>query len=605
MDQASEALDVTHKQLRAEMRREERYWAEVLAVRDKGWTLSRVPGQQRMLRVKVGFSESAPDLKARSFAPLRRIKNGQVALDLTDLGTPSAVVVTLKKIGLGGQETIGRSPLATRLSDAAPLESRLFEARNTVYAQELWHELCREARTMIAHDVVFRDNAIAFPAGADTKGIISLEPLYPPPAARMSAAAKAKQAAAATHDPQLNEVAAGLVTSLQLLLAHGHRDHYRQRSMPPPPTDSVPPKPTYYMLRCIVANLKYEKGIEHIASYLSDVCSILHGVGIDGSSFQLCETPISTSLLPSSAAKAHFQQQQQQLPSASESFCNAFLAPREFSFEYTITEQVRILVRCRTTVVPLKAQYLVQLLPPASLMPPVRVAPPAPLAPPAPPLPKSPFAAVFPPADNYGTLRDVLDYLSKATSHVLAAHALKLARRWESRSGLGVAWSTSVDGVEIVQPRNAHTRVRFDIVETSAVTALDTLVAQAEGHDDSSPPIESDEDGSADEREAPTDAEDDAQDAENARNVDTPMVRPRPPQLRVYASWPTKDPEAAVFRKWVWSATSLAQQKAAIKVINLDDSDDSDDSSDWNDLDSIVIGCLNGKLKPGLDGHLR
>ncbi|CAK7199439.1 RNA polymerase II mediator complex subunit [Sporothrix eucalyptigena] len=603
MDRASEVLKVGRKRLRAEMRREERYWAEVLAVRDKGWTLSRMPGQRRILRVKFGFSESAPDLRALSFAPLQRVKNGQVALDLSALGAPSAIVITLKNKDPGsGEVVIGRSPLATRLADSASLEARLLEARNTVNAKELWRELSREARIMISHGVAFRDEEIVFPAGANTEGMITIEPLYHRLSSKVSAAEKKKREAEATHDPQLNTIAAGIATSLQLFLAHGHRDHYRQRSSPPALSDSPPPPPVYYMLRPIVANLKYEKAIQHISNYLADVCGILHGVGLEGSRFTLYERPLSMSIPPPKARNQPKQQQQQlqQAPSASEGLCTAFLVPREFSFEYTINDQVRILIRCRTTVAPLKAQYLIQLLPPVSAASVV----PTPLAPPGPPQPKNPLLDTFPPADNYGTLRDVLDYLNKATSHVLAAHGRKLARQWEDRSGTGAAWSTTVDGMEIRRSNNAFSRVRFSLVLNSAKTALDTLVDLTDGRlpdttNDTSDvvPIENDEDDYVDESEEAAAAKrtkadnenSSAQDTENARNADSPLARPSPPELRVYASWPVGETETSVFRKWVWSATSLAEASAGGS----------------NDLESIIVGCVGGNLKPAGDRRSR
>lgn len=608
MDRASEVLKVGRKRLRAEMRREEKYWSEVLAVRDKGWTLSRMPGQRRVLRVKFGFSESAPDLRALSFAPLRRVKNGQVALDLSALGAPSAIVVTLRK--KGGQVQTGRSPLATRLADSASLEDRILEARNTVNAKELWRELNREARLMISHGIVFRDAEIVFPAGANTEGIITIEPLYHRPSANTSAAEKKKRAAEATYDPKLNDIAAGICTSLQLFLAHGHRDHYRQRSSPQPLTDAVPQPPIYYMLRPIVANLKYEKAIQHTSGYLADVCGILHGLGLDGSRFTLYERPLSMSIPPPGTASQRSGQggqPPQTVPSASEGLCNAFLAPREFSFEFTINPDVRILVRCRTTVVPLKAQYLIQLLPPATSSPATAGGP---LAPPAPPPPRNPLLDTFPPADNYGTLRDVLDYLGRATAHVLAAHARKLARQWEDRSGAGAAWSTSVDGMEIRQLNNAFWKVRFSLVPQSAVTALDKLVALTDAgvgpvKEEVVPfTIENDEDDYVDESEQVAAAvaaaniddngdndvvDDAAQDTENARNVDSPLARPSPPELRVYASWPMAESESAVYRKWVWSAASLETGAAGTS----------------DDLESIVVGCVSGNLKPTVDNRSR
>lgn len=623
MDRACEVLKVGRKRLRAEMRREEKYWTEVLAVRDKGWTLSRMPGQRRVLRVKFGFSESAPDLRALSFAPLRRVKNGQVALDLSALGAPSAIVVTLRKRSKNskGEVKTGRSPLATRLADSASLEDRILEARNTVNAKELWRELNREARLMISHGVVFRDSEIVFPAGADTEGTITIEPLYHRPSTNISTAEKKKRDDEATHDPHLNDIAAGLCTSLQLFLAHGHRDHYRQRSSPQPLTDTVPLPPIYYMLRPIVANLKYEKAIQHISQYLADVCDILHGLGLDGSRFTLYERPLSTSIPPQGAAgqrPGQGGQPPQAVPSASEGLCNAFLAPREFSFEFTINPEVRILVRCRTTVVPLKAQYLIQLLPPVSFLTSAAAANASggPLAPPAPPPPRNPLLDTFPPADNYGTLRDVLDYLGRATAHVLTAHARKLAKQWEDRSGMGAAWATSVDGMEIRQLNNAFWKVRFSLVPQSAVTALDKLVSLTETGGGSSPvkqekettefTIENDEDDYVDESQqvaAKSGGDggdnDTAQDTENARNVDSPLARPSPPELRVYASWPVAESESAVYRKWVWSAATLEARPASNSNSN------GEEEPDDLDLKSIVVGCVSGNLKPMVDTRPR
>ncbi|KAL1894413.1 RNA polymerase II mediator complex subunit [Sporothrix stenoceras] len=623
MDRASEVLKFGRKRLRVEMRREERYWSEVLAVRDKGWNLSRMPGQRRVLRVKFGFSESAPDLRALSFAPLRRVKNGQVALDLSALGAPSAIVVTLrKKTGKGGRVKTGRSPLATRLADSASLEDCILEARNTVNAKELWRELNREARLMISHGVVFRDSEIVFPAGADTEGTITIEPLYHRSSTNVSVAEKKKREDEATHDPKLNDIAAGLCTSLQLFLAHGHRDHYRQRSSPQPLTDTVPLPPIYYMLRPIVANLKYEKAIQHISQYLADVCGILHGLGLDGSRFTLYERPLSMSIPSQNAAgqrPGQGGQPPQAVPSASEGLCNAFLAPREFSFEFTINPEVRILVRCRTTVVPLKAQYLIQLLPPVNSSP--ATAGSGPLAPPAPPPPRNPLLDTFPPADNYGTLRDVLDYVGRATTHVLASHARKLAKQWEDRSGMGAAWATSVDGMEIRQLNNAFWKVRFSLVPQSAVTVLDKLVSLTESgggttvkqEKTSAFTIENDEDDYVDESAQLVTknggGDDSAQDTENASNVDSPLARPSPPELRVYASWPMAESESAVYRKWAWGAASL-EAAAQARTGGGGGSggggeDDDDDESESNDLESIVVGCVSGNLKPMVDTRPR
>lgn len=426
MDRASDMLQVAQKRLHTQMRREKRYWSEILAVQERGWCLSRVPGQRRVLRVKFGFSEAAPDLRPLGFAPMHRAKGKHVALDLSFLGPPAAIVLTLRKRD-GISDEIGRSHIPTRLPSSAALEDRILEARNTIFAKELWRELGREVRLLVSHDVVFRDNKIIFPAGAQTQGIISLETL------RLKPTAVDDSSATATPSPKLDDMAEAICTSLHLLLTHGHREHYNKRSQPALPADITPSPPAYCMLRTVVSSLKYEMALKHIAMCVSSVCGILHGVGQTGARFTLYERPITPAIINMSSAATGREGVQ---PSASESLCSAFLTQREFSFEYIINAHTRILIRSRTYIAPIKVQYLVQLLPPL---------------PGSGSAAKNPLLDTFPPADGYSTLHDVATYIQDATTHVLAERALAIARTWEAKSGNGKdsVWSMTVDGMAI------------------------------------------------------------------------------------------------------------------------------------------------------------
>lgn len=548
MDRASNMLDVAQKRLHTQMRREKRYWSEILAVQERGWCLSRVPGQRRVLRVKFGFSEAAPDLRPLGFAPMHRAKGKHVALDLSFLGPPAVIVLTLHKKN-DKTEEVGRSHVPKRLPSHAALEDRILEARNTIFAKELWRELGREVRLLVSHDVAFRDNKIVFPAGEDTLGVLSLETLRLKPAA----------ADDISTTPKLNDTAEVICTSLHLLLSHGHREHYNKRSQPAPPVDIAPSPPAYCMLRAIVSNLKYEMALKNIAQSVSQLCGILHGVGQTGSRFTLYERPITAPIInvPGSATGRGGAQ-----PSASESLCLAFLTQREFSFEYLINEHTRILVRSRTYVAPVKVQYLVQLLPPQPGSGSVTV---------------NPMLETFPPADVYSTLHDVVTYLQDATTHVLAVRALEIARQWEKKSAQqngqeshDMPWSMATSGTKLWHTKSAAWTLQLSMVPVpGSETAKKDKAEDEEMKDAAVYQIDR--------------LADDADSDLPIVQVDSPLEQPPPFELRVDASWPFDNSDAAVLKTWAWSVKSLQQS-----------------SGDSADFESIIEGCINGKNKPSL-----
>lgn len=56
-DAAANKLLKSATRLEAEVASETRYWSEVLAVKDKGWKVSRLPRERQALGVQYGFLE--------------------------------------------------------------------------------------------------------------------------------------------------------------------------------------------------------------------------------------------------------------------------------------------------------------------------------------------------------------------------------------------------------------------------------------------------------------------------------------------------------------------------------------------------------------------
>ncbi|KAJ8111631.1 hypothetical protein ONZ43_g5574 [Nemania bipapillata] len=74
------------ERLEKEIELETKYWADVLAVSDDGWTVCALPQDRHILGVRFGFAESAPDFRDNSIAPLIRNDDGTIRLGVGKAG---------------------------------------------------------------------------------------------------------------------------------------------------------------------------------------------------------------------------------------------------------------------------------------------------------------------------------------------------------------------------------------------------------------------------------------------------------------------------------------------------------------------------------------
>ena len=57
LDSVADTLLRSAARLEQEMERETKYWGQVLAIKEQGWSLCRLPGERHTLGVKYGFGE--------------------------------------------------------------------------------------------------------------------------------------------------------------------------------------------------------------------------------------------------------------------------------------------------------------------------------------------------------------------------------------------------------------------------------------------------------------------------------------------------------------------------------------------------------------------
>ncbi|KAI5867456.1 subunit 17 of mediator complex-domain-containing protein [Durotheca rogersii] len=320
IDNMVDSIVASAEKLEKEMELETKYWADVLSVSESNWAVCALPQERHTLGVRFGFAESASEFRNSSIAPLRRNGDGTARLDLGRIGGGSQRIrVTVKKNGV----IVDQSPLPARLPEDAPLKHRVLEARNTIFHQELWYQLNREARTLLSSNVYSDASCISWKQGPETEMIFTLEDLAEPDRA---------------HE-RLSDVdcsCTAFYTYMQFLLFQGHQQNYYKRSTIPhvPSSRATPP---YAILRALIANAEYFRDYKVMYDFLDDLVATLRRAGVSTASCTLATQPLGPMLrgLPTRNAKMELN------------LINYLAGRLESSFELTITPAARIFIRAR------------------------------------------------------------------------------------------------------------------------------------------------------------------------------------------------------------------------------------------------------------------
>ncbi|KAL9580471.1 MAG: hypothetical protein Q9212_004477 [Teloschistes hypoglaucus] len=235
LSRSADALLQSASSLGKEIRRETTYWQEILAVKEKGWPVCRLPREKHTLGVRFGFSEAHAEFRDRGLAALRRGTEGKIELDRGPRWQKDQrLIVRLLKDG-SSAATSERSQAAS--DDDQPLTRDLLRARNSLFDEELYHEINREARNLVNQGVRCIGSAVRLPFRNDTEIEIDLVPM--------------DEDNEAVSDE--SAVPSAILMALRILLSHAHHQNHMLRSrLPPPITDSQPPRPFYSLLRPIL-----------------------------------------------------------------------------------------------------------------------------------------------------------------------------------------------------------------------------------------------------------------------------------------------------------------------------------------------------------------
>ncbi|GAD98717.1 mediator of RNA polymerase II transcription subunit 17 [Paecilomyces variotii No. 5] len=315
--------------LEEEVAAETRYWGEVLTVKDKGWKVCRLPRERQALGVQYGFLEATPTFRDRGLASLRRAENGSLILDKGLVPSKArAVRVQVKRDG----HTTGSSKMPTISSNGeCSIEERILQARDTLYEEELFHELSREARIMASQGVMTGQNIIQFQASEGRDIILELVDINDMWDDRSSQ----------SHVAEDDILSEGVAHSIRILLSYAHRQNLRRRrQIPPPLTLKKRPNPEYQLLRPITGYIQHSSHVRSLETFLKDVYRVLQSAGVD---CRYDATPFSSINLSRNNRSSH----------TVEKIIKEFLSPFESSFSGTLaTPRSSFSLKVRTHMAP-------------------------------------------------------------------------------------------------------------------------------------------------------------------------------------------------------------------------------------------------------------
>lgn len=266
LQHSADALLGAASRLQDNVRKETEYWNQVLSISEEGWNVCRLPGQQQRLGVRFGLSESSPEFSRRGIAALIPKLDGSIALERGIGSKPQTLRVVLRK----GNRAVGASKLSEAPDgEETTLAARIRYARDSLYDEEVYHEMVRESRTLASLGIHMVGSSIHLDSQSNLDDNLDIS----------FDLVKLDEGQELQFDPSSSQdrLAQATVLTARLLLSQAHRNRLKKRSEVPPPmsdkrTDS---KPLIPILRPLLSFVMHQRTIERLNSYLHETARIL------------------------------------------------------------------------------------------------------------------------------------------------------------------------------------------------------------------------------------------------------------------------------------------------------------------------------------------
>jgi mediator of RNA polymerase II transcription subunit 17 len=198
-------------------------------------------------------------------------KDGSIILDPALALKPKTLRVRISENG----KITGTSRLAIDGGkNNTAIETTIQLARDSLFEEELYHEMSLETRQLLAYGVEYRNSIIHVNApGSD--GQHSSKKLLIDCIPR-------EDRSTGSQEQSTDWLAQNVAEGLRLLLSHEHSMRLHRRSqLPPPLTGQKRDKPPPPLLRTLLAIFHHLDGVDSLYEYLAKVAKTLAGAGLD------------------------------------------------------------------------------------------------------------------------------------------------------------------------------------------------------------------------------------------------------------------------------------------------------------------------------------
>jgi mediator of RNA polymerase II transcription subunit 17 len=202
-----------------------------------------MPRDSKAIGVHFGFPESARQFRDRGFALLQQTEDGKITIDEQNTFTHRkrlAVHVTRNNLRTGSFYLRSHNDRTTD-----DIIQQITDARDTLFEEELFFEICREARSATNQGVTVRAQTVEALVGNDYKIVLDYS----------DNVFLQDESGSRVND---NTIAEFVGLSIQLLLTAAHERNLANRSKPPPPMTLKPRAiPEHAILRPVLARLRH------------------------------------------------------------------------------------------------------------------------------------------------------------------------------------------------------------------------------------------------------------------------------------------------------------------------------------------------------------
>jgi mediator of RNA polymerase II transcription subunit 17 len=197
-------------------------------------------------------------------------KDGSIILDPALALKPKTLRVRISENG--NITGTSRLPIEGEASNTS-IENTIQRARDSLFEEELYHEMSLETRQLLAYGVEYRDSIIHVHTsgmGDQQERMMLLIDCVP-----------LDDRSITIQDHTNDWLAQNVAEGLRLLLTHEHSMRlHRRTQMPPPLTGQKREKPSPPLLRTLLAVLHHLEGVDSLYGYLSTAAETLKSVGI-------------------------------------------------------------------------------------------------------------------------------------------------------------------------------------------------------------------------------------------------------------------------------------------------------------------------------------